>query len=57
MYTSVAEDLNSGPPRTNQARAGLESETAGLRVQRTDHSATLHGTLRILFLSHLLYGI
>ena len=43
LFTSVAEDLNSGQPSTNpaSARAGLEPGTAGLRVRRADHSATL----------------
>ena len=41
-FTSVAENLNLGRPRTNPAsgRAGLEPGTAGLQVQRADHSAT-----------------
>ena len=43
QFTSVAENLNSGRPRTNPqvARAGREPGTAGLRVRRADPSATL----------------
>ena len=43
LFTSVAEDLNSGDREQIQqmAGAGLESRTAGCRVRRADHSATL----------------
>ena len=36
-FTSVAEDLNSGLPRTNKAELGA----SGLQVQRSNHPATL----------------
>ena len=43
LFTSVAEDLNSGRPIAIEqvARVGLEPGTTGLRVRRADHSATL----------------
>ena len=39
LFSSVAEDLNSGQQRTNPA-SGLQPGT-GLRVQRAEHSVTL----------------
>ena len=39
LFSSVAEDLNSGQQRTNPA-SGLQPGT-GLRVPRAEHSATL----------------
>ena len=43
LFTSVAEDLNSGRPRTNPAngQSGTRTRDRGLRVRRADHSATL----------------
>ena len=46
----MAEDLNSGRPRTNPAtiaRAGLKHGAAGLWVRRADHSATLPPVIRM----------
>lgn len=43
IYNSVAEDLNSGQPRTiaaNMARMGLKHGSARLRVQHPDYSTT-----------------
>ena len=51
LFTSEAANLNSGRPSTNiiqqVARAGLEPGTAGLRVRRADHSATLPPSLSV----------
>ena len=41
LFTSVAEDLNSGRPRTNPASGQSGTLEKGMRVRRADHSATL----------------
>ena len=40
LSTSVAEELNSGLPRTTPAETGLKPATLGFQVWRPNHSAT-----------------
>ena len=45
LFTSMAEDLSSELPRTNPASGQSGTWTSELRVQRSNHSATLPPTV------------